>query len=779
LILRRIGLIAGFASLACGASVDVLAAAKPADNVEEIVVTARKRAETLQDAPVAITAISARQLQQYNINLMEDVATLAGGGVLISKNGVSPTLSIRGISSDSTNAGFDQSVGIVIDGVFYDRSRWTQMGFFDAAQVEVLKGPQALYFGKSTVAGALVLTTADPGSDFAAKASVGYEFEGKETYGEGYVSGPITSTLGARLAVHASNLKGYLKNDVPQIKDDSFGADDNYDARLTMVLTPSDDLKFNWKLQGGHDKNDGPQTREQLYHCRGPSPAGTTVTGVMADMQLAFGPFLAPFGTYDDCKLNDHTTVYPGPPGLEFGQGKPFTEIDSYLSSLKIDWKVGDFNVTAVSGINGYNLSEETGYIQSQGLITAKESERNNAYSQELRAISNFNGPVNFLIGANYAHTDFRFRNTSQIILAIPDPRNGRATSQDHVATQVGKTTSVFGELMWDITPQLQFSGGARYTDEQKDAAYDLTFVNQNFVTVFGFPFWLPEGTRLANNFKDTNVSPQATLEWKPQKDLNLFVSYKTGFLPGGFSLGATPQAGLTVDDFLFDSEKVKGFEVGMKTLLLNNTLSLDAVAYSYKFTNLQVNVYVPVTASFKVGNAGEAKTEGIELGARWQASDRLQLHALATYNDGTINGYNGQCYTLQTAAEGCVNGTYQDLSGKSLPRAPKFTATLGGLYTYPVTGSLNASFGVDAYYSDKYQLEILNDPNLTQDSFVRWDASVALETQDRKWRAALFGRNLSNEAVATFGATRGFSNDGLAEIQRLRTVTLEFSHNF
>lgn len=137
--------------------------------LDEVVVTARKREETLADAPVAITALGSRTLEQYNITRVEDMATLAGGSVIIGQSGITPTMSIRGVSSDSTNAGFDQSVGLIIDGVFYDRSRWTQQGFFDAAQVEVLKGPQALFFGKSTVAGAVVLTTADPGTPSRAR----------------------------------------------------------------------------------------------------------------------------------------------------------------------------------------------------------------------------------------------------------------------------------------------------------------------------------------------------------------------------------------------------------------------------------------------------------------------------------------------------------------------------------------------------------------------------------------------------------------------------------
>jgi outer membrane receptor protein involved in Fe transport len=750
--------------------------------LEEIVVTARKRDETLLNAPVAITALSERQLEQYNIVQMEDMANLAGGGVLISKNGVSPTLSIRGVSSDSTNAGFDQSVGIIIDGVFYDRSRWVQLGFFDVGQVEVLKGPQSLYFGKSTVAGALVMTTANPTDEFEGKASVGYELEGREIYGEGVISGPLTDTLSARLALRASDMDGWLKNDAPGIEDDRFGGLEDYNGRLTLAWEPSDDFKVNWKLQGNFTEDDGPATRAQLFGCRGPVPFGSTdVTGVQTDTGL--GIFGAYYPTADNCKLDDRITVYAAPPGLEFGS-KPFNETDAYLTSLKADWKVGNVNLTGVLGYSNYDLEEETGYISSQGLITARETEENTAYSAELRALTDFDGPFNFLLGVSYQETDFEFRNMSQIILAIPDPRNGRGASQDHLATQDGQSFSVFGEVTWDITEQLQLSAGARYSDEQKDSAYDVTFVNQNFEAIFGFPFWLPEGTRLANDFQDDDVSPQATLRWQPDENLNLFISYKTGFLPGGFSLGATPQAGLTIDDFLFDSEDVEGFEMGLKARALDGALSFDVIAYEYNFDNLQVNLYVPATASFVVGNAGKAKTRGVETSVRWQATDFFALRAQATWNKGTFEEYETACYTLQTVEQGCIGLTAttagkQDVSGKPLPRAPEFTFGLGTSFEAPITDNWNFNLTFDALYSDDYQLEQTNNPVLRQDSYARIDASAAIETTDRSWRLAVFGRNLTDEAIASFGATRGFTTDELAEILRLRTVTFEVTRRF
>jgi len=767
-------------SAVVGAGLGEPALAQTAPGVlEEIVVTARKRTETLETAPVAITALSARQLEQYNITRMEDMSSLAGGGVLISKNGVSPTLSIRGVSSDSTNAGFDQSVGIIIDGVFYDRSRWTQMGFFDVAQVEVLKGPQSLYFGKSTVAGAVVLTTANPGDEFEGSIKVGREFDTEGWYGEGVFSGPISDTFGARLALRAAKSDGWLKNDAPVISSDEFGAEEEYSGRLTLAWDPGEDLAVNLKVQAAHNEDDGPATRAQLFNCRGPSPFGTSISGIPGDLQGE--PYFAayPIVGYENCKLDDRITVYPGPPGLEFAQ-RPEGESDAVLSSLRVDWNVGSWTVTSVTGWNDYTVDDTTGYVSSQGLISAKQKETNTAFSQELRALSDFKGPLNLLVGVNYQDTDFEFHNASQIILAIPDLRNGRAASQSHVATQDGESISAFAELTWDITEYWRLSGGARYTHEEKDARYDLDFVNMWFDIIFPFPFWLPEGTVFKDDFNDDNVSPQATLEWHPRDGFTAFASYKTGYLPGGFSLGATPQAGLTIDDFLFDSEEVEGFELGFKTLLADNRVSLDVVAYSYEFTDLQVNLYVPETASFVVGNAGDATTEGVEVSLRWQATDYFMLRSSASYNEGEYSSsYITQCYTLQSASEGCdpVTNT-QDLDGKSLPRAPKYTFGVGGLFTIPV-GFGNLSLAADANWSDEYQIETTNNPYLEQESFWRIDASVALESCDGKWRAMVMGRNLTDETITSFGATRGFTNDQLAELMPLRQVSAEVSYKF
>ena len=182
----------------------------------------------------------------------------------------------------------------------------------------------------------------------------------------------------------------------------------------------------------------------------------------------------------------------------------------------------------------------------------------------------------------------------------------------------------------------------------------------------------------------------------------------------------------------------------------------------------------------FVVGNAGDATTEGVEVSMRWQATDYFMLRSSASYNEGEYSSsYITQCYTLQSASEGCdpVTNT-QDLDGKSLPRAPKYTFGVGGLFTIPV-GFGNLSLAADANWSDEYQIETTNNPYLEQESFWRIDASVALESCDGKWRAMLMGRNLTDETITSFGATRGFTNDQLAELMPLRQVSAEVSYKF
>ncbi len=718
----------------------------------------------MQDAPVAIIALGQKELEDYNLTSLTDVASIAGGGVIIAQAGVTTTLSIRGISSDATNTGFDQTVGIVIDGVFYDRGRWVNMGFIDMAQVEILKGPQALYFGRSAVAGAINISTANPTDRLEASATVGYEFEGREVYGEGFVSGPLADTLGVRLAVRASDSEGPWKNESLSLRDNHFGGTNEKLARVTFEWKPSSEFSTNLKLQAGRLRDQGIAVWSQLFNCKGPN-AGSTgpVTGIPSQVGIE------PFPVQDNCKLDNKIDVNTAPPGVDLPD--PYSKLTSESASLRMIYDRGDIAITSITGLNHYRYDYSTGLIASGGLISAREGESNRAFSQELRLTSDFSGRFNLLLGANYQRARFFHDNANQLFLPPPDPLDGRNISHTHYSRQRGTSWSIFGEATFDITPEFQAAAGARYSKEHKRSRFIVDYVNpgQDFIFV-------PEGTVFSQNYKDDAISPQVTLTYKPDEAITIYGSYRTGFLPGGFSHGGTPQVGLTNDDFAFDSEKAKGFEAGIKSLWLDDRLRANLTAYTYKYTNLQVSIYLPSSAAFITGNAGSARTRGGELDLAFQATPELSLRGNVNYNKGIFLKSRGPCYDAQTPEQGCdpLLGS-QDLSGKPLPRAPKWTFAAGFDWRQPI-GNFVLTSGADLNYSGKYQLEPTVDPELVQKAFARLDGYVGVEPASGRWRLSLIGRNLTNHPIAVFGATRGFVHDKLAVIQRLREVRAQIA---
>lgn len=254
---------------AAGAQGQAASAERSAFAIEEIVVTARRREERLQDVPAAVTAFDEAALARYAVTDFTGISNLTSQ-LTINSGGASSgsQLYIRGIGS-SGDLGFDQAVGIVIDDVFYNRGRWVQQSFMDMARVEVLKGPQPLYFGKNTPAGVVVVTTADPGDEFEAYVTGSYEFEAEEWIGQAVISSPITDTFGARLAVRFTDARGWMKNiaeerpgasalgfTIPAPKN-RYNSSEELTGRLTLKWEPSDDLDLTFKAQASRFENAG------------------------------------------------------------------------------------------------------------------------------------------------------------------------------------------------------------------------------------------------------------------------------------------------------------------------------------------------------------------------------------------------------------------------------------------------------------------------------------------------------------------------------------------
>lgn len=753
-----------------GASALVIAATDVAPafaEVEEITVTARKREEALQDVPIAIQAFSAKQVEKFAAADLTKIGEMATQVFLLpGASGQGASFRVRGIGNPALDPGLESSVAVNIDGMQIDRGHIVRQGFFDLQSVQVLKGPQALFFGKNSPGGVVALTGALPGDEFEGKLQLGYEFEAKEVIGEMVLSGPVTDKLGVRLAVRGSHMEGYLKNNalplappasiasrepytLPGRQSERNGADRNLVARLTLDYNPTPEFNATFRLLGTTYDTENFATLE-VISCTGPQPVTNANIGA---------PMFDPYG---DCKLNgvvSHGSIPPeisaGYPGTERKNGKPFGSYDSFLATLNMQWKLPNVTLSSMTGhywfdYNRWDNFDGTVYSQLQGV----QIENQHQTAQEIRALTTFDGPFNFMLGGFFDTFNRQSDNRGKIFPLGAAPGTGFFHTWSGTSQVKGSSWAVFGQAIINVTPELELAGGVRYSHDSKEADQGNTFVNPNTLPagpLTGVPLALvilkPAGIRLLSSFDDGNVSPEATVTWKPTTDLTFYGAYRTGYKAGGFSTNTVVSASATGASLTFEPEKAKGGEIGMKSTLLDGTLRLNINVYRYTFENLQVSAFDAATTSFQIRNAAAARTTGVEVESEWQPMEALTVRGNMGYNRGIYTEFTtSPCYSHQTVATGCVGGL-QDLSGKPLNFAPKWTSTIGVDYNLPAfQDGIMLGLSGEAIYTSSYETMSTNNPIAVQDGFIRGNARVSIFNNEETWELAVIARNVANK---------------------------------
>lgn len=712
--------------------------------LEEVVVTARKTEESLQNVPVAVAVISEEQLQNNNASDLTKVAELAPQvSMSQSGSGTGAVITIRGVSSGSNDAGLDQSVAIEVDGVPISRGQVVSSSIFDLKQVQVLQGPQALFFGKNSPAGVISLTSADPTDKFEGYVTPGYEFEADQRFIEGAVSGPLTDTLKARLAFRGSEMDGWVKNVAVPVRDivnpavtdpgatmGRRGPDDQiYAGRLTLLWTPTDDFDANFKLMvNSQERNAGNASSEPFC-----------INGMTQPVLLGRVPLPGA-----DCEKNEvksHGSVAP-----EYAvnvpyanDGVPYLESRFALASLNLNKRFDALTLTSTTGyydqtVQQLSVSDWSPYAT----IWAASKESYELITQELRANTDFDGPLNFMVGVYYEDFDRPFFNSADLFHVFnPAAQNYATVSMDSKSS--GDYFSGFAQIRWNILPDLELAAGARYSHDEKD----IRIVNVS--TGPAQPTLYPVGQALTSSYKDDNVSPEATLTWHPEDNQTLYAAYKTGYKAGGMSNPYLVFTSTTPEGLQFQPEEAQGFEAGYKATLLDRTLRLDLVGYRYDYEDLQVASYNAATISFTIGNAASAKIEGVQGSFEWSALDDLTLRGNVGYNRAKYESFpNAQCYPGQTAALGCVGGV-QSLAGKALLRAPDLTYSLGADYRARWVPGWDTTFSVQGSHSASFQTATDYAPGGFQESYWLLNAAVRVGPEDGRYELALIGRNLTD----------------------------------
>jgi iron complex outermembrane receptor protein len=730
------------------------------DHLDEILVTSRKRQESILNVPVIETAIPKATIERMQTVDMTDLPNIVPGLDFGRGNlAIGTQVSIRGIGSTSADQGVDQSVALNIDGLAPGSALAFESGLFDLEQIEVLKGPQALFFGKSTPGGVIALRTADPTDKLEVTARTAYEFESLTPREEMILSGPVTDTLKLRLAAMYSTTQGYFYNRAEPIPgtgataptDSREPGSTNYNIRGTMLWSPWSRLDARLKLNLVHDRATN-QEAHQLTSC--PEGPGFAPAGI---------PFIGP---NDNCQLSrDNRVVYMDPayfPGI-INNGVPFVDTKQTFGILELNYRPAD-HLTVTSVTADYQLisnslinpTESTGAgdaFAAENLFHRRET------TEELRVSSDYGSPLNFTAGGYYE--DGRMSERTDL------PVNKLYSFLQPFLTSTAipvtiKTYSAFGQLRYAILPTVEAAAGVRYSDETRtEAPVD------------------PSGAPIAvakPRIHSDNSAPEVTVTYRPTDDITAFAAYKQAYKSGSFSLGTTPTPG---SDNSFDQEKAQGGELGLKSRLLDRRLAVNIAAYVYNYSGLQVGAIEPTEAGqfvIKTVNAGSARTYGIDLDSAYRpaAVEGLGLNGALNWNRAkyiTLN--NVPCWGGQTIAAGCnqilnsTTGLYtaQNLNGTPLIRAPQWQAHIGFDYSFALPADYRLVFSNNNAFSSSYATYLAvgrpNHDNL-QTSFFKTDMSVTLNGPNDGWQLAVIGKDLNNKLTVGNCAASNNANAGV-----------------
>jgi iron complex outermembrane receptor protein len=779
--------------------------------LEEVVVTARKRSESLLEIPAAITAVSGAALERRGLTSMEGIANATPELVIYTGNSAGGAgISLRGVGSPYSSVGIEQAVSINVDGVYFGRGRVIHSAVFDVERVEILKGPQALFFGKNATAGVVAITTRGPSDEFEALAKVGYEFQSQALSGEAIVSGPIAENFGARLAVRGEKLYGgYVDNfatggvyrttnaatgvvtahAVPAPKHDYWPGGDSLSARLTLQYQPTDRLELT--LMGQADRTD-----------RLSNNGGTALVNCATGYSQTARNFA---GLTVPCDLKWKVAQNPLPPAIaasnpHYGAhgGELYDEYRLYSITGTSEYRADNFTFTTVANYQKIRSDSVNDFIYSGApMIWFWEHEAYRAYSLESRVVTDFESPVNFMIGGYYQNSNFNSQNAPTYFgfenSAAANPTN-RYVANHVVSGTKGETLSAFGQLIWKPVEQVELTAGARYTHETKDSDYVLSYAHP--VLAPGFRVNRP--AEIDQTFE--NVSPEATITYKPKENVVLYAAYKAGFKSGGFSNNTLdrPSNSLTFDNAVFGPEKARGFEGGVRAELLDRTLRVSLTGYSYRFKGLQVDFFNPVTFGFITKNAASSTSRGVEFEFQYVPPSvrGLVLSGALNYNKSVFKSFpNAPCWAGQAIEEGCnLPGPSQDIGGEPTPIAPRWAGTLGFEYTTPVAENLEVSLSANGRYSGSYYASYYANPNTVQPSYATLDATLRIGTRDKKWEFSVIGKNLTNRRVIYLGIDTAATGNGTgtslsnparihgdqaAAVNHPRTIQVVVSHRF
>lgn len=689
--------------------------------LEEVVTTARKRSEPLQDTPVASTVLGGRKL---DMTFHNDLKTLPFPAPNVNIAGVSAfsnaiSVSIRGVSNSDIDSTVDPPVGIFIDGVYMARPVASSMDLFDVEQIEVLRGPQGTLFGRNTSAGAIQLRTRRPTGEFGVRGKLNVGEYGR-TDVRAAIDFPISETVAAKVSILSQKMDGYFES---AINGKDLGAEDILGIRPTIQFNPSDNLEIT--VIGEYHRNKSEPRPQQNQ-----SPPSRLL-----------------------CVLHGFC-------GFDFGDGDEFKVESVDVGSIDAEiWGVTtEVNYTVDSGIftliANYRETDEKVVYDPDAVLypmfLVDRDQPHTQYSTEFRFQSTAYEKFDYVAGIYFFHQEYDLERLTSLAIVRPPPFTQQSiTGQDHDAY------SVFGELNYHVSDDLTLTIGARYSDEEKDF----------YQKPFGVPL---AGARIDQSESWSDFGPKVGINYQWNADLMTYITYTKGFKSGGFN----GRCGQTVTCLLsFDPEEVDGFEFGIKADWLNNRLRTNIAFFHSEYADLQRGAIVPLPPGAAnpqetvTDNAAGATMTGVELELSALIGNNFKIDVSVGVLDADYDDFcadvNGAEAFPSTPTSNCGGGVTQttnlddpggaasylvdtDLSSSEIARAPELNYSISATYDLPLKNGGNVVFNANYLWVDELTTDVSG--NSVRDETDLLDASISYEAPSGAYRISLYGKNLSDE---------------------------------
>ena len=733
----------------------IMSAPVQAQKLEEVIVTAQKREQSLQDVSVAVTAVSGDRLQEAKIDSLEDLQAIVPSITFGNDFNVAKTY-VRGIGTNTSVPGSDPGVAMYVDGAVLSRPGEQFTSFFDLDRVEVIRGPAGTLFGRNAVGGAINLITAKPTEELEGYVHVSagnYDYIGAD----GAIGGPITDWILGRVAVKVDRRNGFGENPFT-------GSDiDDLDKRMARAH-----LQFNFTadidllLTGEYYKRDD---KSGAIHFK--------------DANFPGDPLRLPTGLAQPGVLPGGHAADPRDYASEFD---PANVQETWALTGTFNWRLNDtFSIKNILNYREYDnqllqdldMSSIVNSLATTGNSTTIQNRNvfSEHWSEELQlhySSERLNGVVGFFYFkdnfGSFPNTIGLTPNGGQNANGLPSGARPRFDGNSNLGAEA---YAIFGQFTYDVTDQIALKLGARYSDEDR--------TQHNMGIILGGGGALGPVVNL-NDYKKENFSdfsPEVGIEWRPTEQLMLYAVYSEGFKAGA------GQASITAADIV-DPEQIENYEFGLKSSWFNQTLQVNLAGYFYTLEGLQISRTRPNPVGGFVTvfeNAAITKAHGVELDARWQPVEQFQLDASVSYLNSEFDEFSSRD-PLDPVNLNPATAVLVDLAGKATRYSPEWTYNIHATYDWPLANGGMVTFAGDVSYKDDQFHTEFNDPRMMTDSYILLDGDIKYTFPNAQWTADFWVKNLTDEDVEagsfavstslsigrvwlpprTFGATLGYS---------------------